>query len=138
MEESGIQEYNLSDVILLCGNVEIESIYSERVTTPSRMIIERLFFAGTLFDNEFDLPAKEELRALIKEFIALGVRYKETVLCDDGTRYIDWFRTESGMSDWASFFRYYDMFSIWKRKEWTPKRIQNMRKLFDAATLDKA
>jgi hypothetical protein len=101
------------------------------------MVRERLSFADVLFDKAASLPVKEELRSLIKEFIALGARYKESILCNDGTRYIDWFREESGVPDWASFFRYYDIFSIWERKEWTPKRIQIMRNLFNLTTLEK-
>ena len=137
MEENGIQEPDRSDLVLLCGNVEIESIYSGRVSTHSRMVRERLSFADALFDKAASLPVKEELRSLIKEFIALGARYKESILCNDGTRYIDWFRNESCVPDWASFFRYYDIFSIWERKEWTPKRIQIMRNLFNLTTLEK-
>lgn len=137
MEENNIEEVNQSDLILLCGNVKIESMFTGRVSTQSRMIRERLFFTACLFNKEVPFHVKEKLRTLIKEIIALGVQYKETVYCDDGTKYKDWFRTESSVPDWASFFRYYDIFSIWKRKEWTPKRIQNMRKLFTATTLKK-
>lgn len=137
MEENDIEEINQSDLVLLCGNVEIESLFTGWVSTQSRMVRERLLFAGGLFEKETPLPVKEELRTLIKEFIALGVQYKETMYCDDGTRYIDWFRTESSMPDWASFFRFYDIFSIWERKEWAPKRIQIMRNLFNLTTREK-
>ncbi len=137
MEENDIDEVNQSDLNLLCGNVEIESMFTGWVSTQSRMIRERLCFAAGLFDKEAPSHVKEELRTLIKELIVLGVQYKETVYCDDGTMYKDWFRTESSLPDWASFFRYYDIFSIWEKKEWTPKRIQNMRKLFTATTLKK-
>lgn len=137
MEENDIDEVNQSDLILLCGNVKIESMFTGWASTQSRMIRERMFLAEVLFDKETPSHVKEELRNLIKELIVLGVQYKETVYCDDGTMYKDWFRTESSVPDWASFFRYYDIFSIWERKEWTPKRTQNMRKLFTATSLRK-
>ena len=54
-----------------------------------------------------------------------------------GEPYKEWFRKESSMEDWASFFRYYDLFGIWQRKEWTGKRIRYMRKLFDMVLLPK-
>lgn len=137
MEENDIQEINRSDLALLCGNVGIESMFSGWFTTHSRMIRERLYFAKLLFEDSTPSFIKEGLRDMIKEFIVLGVKYKESVVCNDGTRYIDWFRIESSIPDWASFFRYYDIFSIWERKEWTPKRIQNMRKLFNLTSLKK-
>lgn len=137
MEENDLDEVNQSDLILLCGNVRIESMFAGWVSTHSRMIRERLFLAGALFDKQTPSHVKEELRTLIKELIVLGVQYKESVYCEDGVKYKDWFRTESNEPDWASFFRYYDIFSIWERKEWTPKRIQNMRKLFTATSLKK-
>jgi hypothetical protein len=51
--------------------------------------------------------------------------------------YKEWFRKESSMADWASFLNYYDIFSIWQKKEWTRARIQNMRYLFDLVLLPK-
>jgi len=137
MEENDIQEINRSNLILLFGDVEIESMFSGWVTTHSRMIKERLFFANCLFDKETPLSVKEELVSLIKEIIALVVYYKESLHSINDMKYIDWFRTESNISDWASFFRYYDVFSIWGKKEWTPRRIQNMRKLFQMTSLEK-
>lgn len=137
MEESGIQEVNESDLILLCGNLEIESMFSGWVSTHSRMVRWRFLFASVLFDKSAPYHLKEDLRTMIKEIIALSVQYKETLYCEDGTKYIDWFRSESNISDWASFLRYYDIFSIWQRKELTPKRIQNMRKLFTSTSMKK-
>lgn len=75
---------------------------------------------------------QEELVSLIKEILVIVVLFTEAIEDDDGIKYKDWFREESSMEDWASFFRYYNMFSIWEKKEWTNKRIQNMRYLFDS------
>ena len=139
MEEADIQEINRSNLILLCGNVTIESLYSGRVSTQSRMVKERLLFAELLFSQETPLLVKEELVSMVKEIIALAdqFQYKESRYCNDEMKYIDWFRTESTVADWASFFRYYDIFSIWEKKEWTLKRIRNMRSLFQLTTQEK-
>ena len=137
MEENKIDEVNVSDLNLLSGDVSIESRFGGWWRTPSRMVKERFLFLDYLFNDKTAPTSKEELRGLIKEFIVLGVQYKEVLTCMDGRKYIDWFREESNIADWASFFRYYDIFSIWKKKEWTPKRIQNMRKLFDKTTMEK-
>ena len=137
MEEHNIGEINKSDLILLCGEVEIESQFGGWYRTTSRMVKERFLFLDFLFGKEKIQYMKDELRNLIKEYIVLGVKYKEGLECNDGGKYIDWFRKESDISDWASFFRYYDIFSIWRKKEWTPKRIQNMRKLFVMTCVEK-
>lgn len=137
MEETDIQEVNKSDLVLLCGNVMIESMYSGWVTTQSRMVKERLILADSLFRKGMPDSEKEELKSLIKELIVLVVHYKESLYCKGNMKYIDWFRTESNVSDWASFFRFYNLCSIWEKKEWTPKRIQNMRKLFYQISLEK-
>lgn len=127
---------NKSDLRLLCGNVSVESMFYGWVSTQSRMIKERFIFADLLFNRKIACVEKEELKSLIIEIIALIVQYKESIYRND-RKYKDWFRTESNTSDWASFFRSYDIFSIWVKKEWTPKRIQNMRKLFELTTLKK-
>jgi len=137
MEETDIQEINKSDLVLLCGNVKIESKYSGWVTTQSRMVKERLILADPLFRIGLPEAEKEELKSLIKELIVLVAHYKESLYSKGEMSFIDWFRTESNISDWASFFRFYDIFSIWKKKEWTPKRIWNMRKLFNLISLEK-
>lgn len=137
MEEEKIHDISKSDSFLLFGDVDIESQFGGWWKTPSRMVKERFIFLDSLFRNEMNPLMKEELRRLVKEMIVLGVQYKEVLTCKDGRKYIDWFRTESNMCDWASFFRYYDIFSIWKKKEWTPKRIQNMRKLFEMTSMKK-
>ncbi len=137
MEEEGIQEINQSDLILIFGDVDIESQFGGWWKTSSRMVKERFVFLSSLFRKDMNPIMKEEIRGLVKEMIVLGVQYIEILKCKDGRKYIDWFRTESNISDWASFFRYYDIFSIWERKEWTPKRIQNIRKLFEMTSMKK-
>lgn len=137
MEEEGLKEVNQSDLVLLFGDVDIESQFGGWWKTSSRMVKERFVFLDALFRSDMNPFMKEELKGLVKEMIVLGVQYKEVLTCKDGRKYIDWFRTESNMQDWASFFRYYDIFSICEKKEWTPKRIQNMRKLFEMTSMEK-
>lgn len=137
MEKNDIKEVNASDAVLLCGNIEVESIFYGWVSVQSRMVKERIIFLDYLFDEDRNPFDKEELVQTIKELVALATDYKYSKTCIDGRKYIDWFRTESSMEDWASFFRRYDIFALWKQKEWTPKRIQNMRKLFEITTMEK-
>ncbi len=136
MEENNITEINQSDLILLCGDVCIESRFGGNRRTHSRMVKERFCYLDYLLSNNVSTHNKDVLRDLIKEYLVLGVNYKELYEREDGRKYKDWFREESNISDWASFLKWYDIFSIWEKKEWTPKRIQNMRKLFEMTTMD--
>ena len=137
MEERNIQNIDQSTLILLCGEVYVESQFGGAVTTESRMVKERLLILDYLFNCETDSYSKTAMIDLIKEIIVLGVHYKECFGTEDGELYKEWFRKQSTMTDWASFFRYYDLFAIWQKKEWTRKRIQNMRKLLDLVTRPK-
>lgn len=137
MEKENIKDINASALRLLCGEISVQSSFGGGwFSGPSRMVKERLFVLGGLFDNKKDDFFKEELISLIKEFFALGIQYKELYQDKDGQKYIDWFRNESTEADWASFLRYYDIFDIWEKKKWTPKKIQNMRKLFRLTTME--
>ena len=132
MEEKNIREVDTETIILLCGAVDIDSQFGGSVQTESRMVKERFFVLDYLFSGEFDEHNVEVMKELIQEILVLGVHYKEIVGTDDKELYKEWFRKESNMKDWASFFRYYNIFAIWEKKEWTRTRIQNMRRIYDA------
>ena len=133
MEKKGLKEVNQHALALLVGNVWIESQFGGSVTTQSRMVKERRYILDYIFDEETAPYSKNTMMDLIKEILVIGVHYKEVCKTDEGVPCKEWFRKESSEEDWASFFRYYDLFAIWQRKEWTRKRIQNMRKLLDFA-----
>lgn len=130
MEEEDLQEVDQSKLVLLCGGVEIISKFGGVFSTESRMVKERFYVLNYLFSKETNQNHVDIMVELIQEVIVLGVLYNEVVALDEDTLYKDWFRKESTVNDWASFFRYYDIFSIWEKKEWTRTRIQNMRKLY--------
>ncbi len=131
MEEEGIDTVDQKSLSLLCGYVKIESCFGGWFSTESRMIKERLVVLPLLFGKDTAEKSRDDLKDLIKEILVLGVEYKEMIEINEDSLFKDWFRKESSMADWASFFRYYDIFSIWQKKEWTSKRIQIMRYLFD-------
>lgn len=138
MEGEGITDIRQDDLALICGDVWIESQFGGSASTHSRMVKERFCVVETLFGKDTDEFVREELRDLIKEILVLGVEYKELIGSTDGGLYKEWFRRGSSIEDWASFFRWYDIFSIWEKKEWTRTRIQNMRKLFDLVLAPKS
>ena len=131
MEENGLKEVNQQALALLVGDVWIESQFGGSVTTESRMVKERRYLLDYIFDEEIDPYSKNTMMDLIKEILVIGVHYKEVCKTNEGEPYKEWFRKESTEEDWASFFRYYNLFDIWQKKEWTRKRIKNMRLLLD-------
>ena len=131
MEEKRLESVNLKTLELLIGRVWIESQFGGSVTTDSRMVKERRYVLDYLFDDKTDRWSHKVMTDLIKEILVLGAYYREVLKTDEGVPYKEWFRKESTEEDWASFFRYYNIFDIWQKKEWTRKRIQNMRLLFD-------
>ncbi len=136
MEEERIDAIDQDALVLLCGYVNIESRFGGWFSTESRMVKGRILVSPLLFGREADRFSRETMKDLLKEILVLITKYTEVVEVEDGRLYKDWFREESSLTDWASFFRFYDVFAIWQRKEWTPKRIQKMRYLFES-TLSK-
>jgi len=137
METEGISNIDINKLILLCGNVAIDSQFGGSITTDSRLVKERQSMLIPLFGNQLKLEYKEYVEDVYKEIIVLGVLYNEVMTSMDGDLYKEWFRKNSSPKDWASFFRYYDIFACWKKKDWTRTRISNMRKLIDMTTLPK-
>ncbi len=131
MEEEEIEVVDRDSLVLLCGFVQIESRFGGIITTESRMVKGRILMSPYLFGKNTEGFGRETMKDMIKEILVLVTRYKEGLETKDGELYKDWFRKESSLTDWASFFRYYDVFSIWQKKNWTQKRIQKMRYLFD-------
>lgn len=47
----------------------------------------------------------------------------------------DWFVQETTIDDWAEFLKDYDLFSVYKKKEWTDQRIKKVRDLIKQMTI---
>ena len=137
MEELKTKEFDRDVLVLLCGGLELESRFGGWAKTDRGLIKERFFFIDYFFNENVHLFNKDTLFDMIREIICLGVRYKEGITSIDGDLYKEWFRKESGISDWASFFRYYNIFDIWEKKEWTNARIRNMRHILDTMIIPK-
>ena len=137
MEARNITEIDEKDLNLLCAPISVESMFGGWFTADSRMVKERIELFLSLFDDELDDSLKEETRSRIKEIFVLGVKYKEVITASEGGLYKDWFARESSVADWASFLRCYDIFSIWEKKEWTNRRIKNMRYLMGVLIPDR-
>lgn len=137
MEEEEIDSVDQDSLILTCCSVSIESRFGGWYSTDSRMVKERMMILPYLFGKKTRDFERETMKSLIKEILVVIVQFTELMGANDGGTYKDWFRKESSIEDWASFFRFYDIFAICQKKEWTRKRIQNVRYLFDMTLLEK-
>lgn len=131
MEDEGLKTVDRRALGMLCGFINIESQFDGWASTESRMVKERMFVLPYLFGKDTDDFNRETMLNLVREVIVLHARFLDSYFTDDGEPYKEWFRKESSMEDWASFFRFYNIFSIWHKKEWTRERIQHMRHLID-------
>lgn len=138
METEEIDAVDLDALLLTCCPVCEVSDFIGCFSTDSRMVKERMYILPYLFGKNTEDLERETMKELIKEILALIVQFTELMEDNDGETYKDWFRKESKTEDWASFFRYYDIFGIWKKKSWTRKRIQFFRQLFDLTLLPKS
>ena len=132
MEERGITAVDRNILVLLCAPISVESRFGGWFTGNSRMVKERATHFIGLFDPEMPDSVINEVCELLKELFVLNIKYNEAVTINGGDQYKEWFRKESSVKDRASFLRYYDLFSIWKKKQWTNKTIKNMRYLLGA------
>ena len=133
MEKEELQTVDREALGLICGRVAVQSQFGGGwVTNDSRMVKERMMVLPYLFGRETDDFVRDTMKSMIKEIIVVCTRHMECLITEEeGDLYKEWFRKESSMTDWASFFRYYNIFAIWQKKEWTRERIQHMRHLFD-------
>ena len=132
MEENNTNTIDLPLLTLLCARLDnLESIFGGNASIDSRMVIERFVFLPQLIESNQNYNDKVVLMDLIKEILILIAQYKEIVPSTEGELYKEWFKKESNMADWASFFRYYNIFQIYENKDWTKTRIHNMRMLLD-------
>ena len=47
----------------------------------------------------------------------------------------DWFVQETTVDDWVEFLKEYDLFSVYKKKEWADRRIKKVRDLIKQMTI---
>lgn len=73
-------------------------------------------------DIEFDQRRYAELLVIMAQLNS-GIKLA------NGNTLREQFAKETTMEDWASFFKEYDIFAAWHKKELSSIRIKNMRKI---------
>ena len=124
MEELKIKEIDEKFFTLYCAQMTIQSWLGCCVFTDSIMIKVRQSMIDILFTD--DLIQSNEIEFYQRCYAELLVIMSKLITNQSLRQY---FLENTTMEDWASFFREYDMFAAWHRKELNNIRIRNMRNI---------
>ena len=114
MEQLGVKEVDKKFFSILCARMTIQSFLGCEVGIDSRMIKPR--------QNMIDERCYAELLVIMAQ-LNNGIKLV------NGNTLREQFAKETTMEDWASFFKEYDIFAAWNKKELSSVRIRNMRKI---------
>ena len=133
MELNEMTEFDDNILRTLVAEISFHSRMDIDVSYQCRMIVERNLIADDIIEDELFVPfpfGNDYLDRYV-ESLTLACLIKEQIQTEDGVLLRDCFAEQTDAHDWASFFRFYNVFAIHdKEKEWTNKRIKNMRYLF--------
>ncbi len=130
MVEDDIDDVSFWNFYVLCGFLRFHSRLGIDISMDSRMIKERQRVLDLLiFQGEPD-PMDLSIRDKYAEIVGvMGLLFNIT--CTEGGTYADWFKDNTDIHDWASFFREYNVFDTWHEKKWTNKKIKKARKILE-------
>lgn len=132
MEQLKAKEIDRRFFSSLCARMTISSYLGCEVGTDSRMIKPRQKMVDLLVPA--DLKWSDEIefdQRCYAELLVIMAQFNNGIRLTNGNTLREQFAKETTMEDWASFFRDYDMFGAWHKKELSNNRIRNMRKVLN-------
>ena len=129
-----MEKYNVSEIPknrlgLLCAELSYPLPYSNQIVhTESRFILHRMDLIESVFkENKYRWAGIKE-----KMWQYLCAEYFITTEILDKWSMGEFFQTHIPKSEWAKFFReHYDLRKIYVKKEWSNKRIRNVRNIYN-------
>lgn len=130
MEQLKVKEIDRNFFSILYARMTIKSLLGCQVGIDSRMIKVRQKMIDVLIPNDlkwtdntdFDIRCYAELLVILAQL-------NNGIQLESGGTLREQFAKETSMEDWASFFKEYDVFEAWNKKELSSIRIRNMRKV---------
>lgn len=130
MEQLKVKEIDRNFFSILYARMTIKSLLGCQVGIDSRMIKARQKMIDVLIPNDlkwidntdFDIRCYAELLVIMAQL-------NNGIKLESGGTLREQFAKETSMEDWASFFKEYDVFEAWNKKELSSIRIRNMRKV---------
>ena len=131
MDENEMTDFDDNIVRALVSEISFYSRMNLNVSYQCRMIVERNLIVDDIIEDELLFPFGNDYLDRYVESLTLACLIKEQIQTEDGVLFKDFFADQTDIHDWASFFRFYNVFEIRdKEKDWNNKRIKNMRYLF--------
>lgn len=97
------------------------------LNTESRFVLHRMKLVPFAYDDTFPWAVVDEK---LYHYLVMKYHFNQIIIHHDSLA--EYYGMISTRKDWADFIRSnYDLRSLYKRKEWTNKRIRYFRKLFD-------
>lgn len=130
MEKHNIRDIDYYTIWALALPLKFDSALGCTIENDNRMIKER----QQLIENFIsDGPMPEHMLLYRNKYIEIvGITaIFQNMTSTEGGLYKDWFKNQTNIEDWASFIEEYEIFDTWHKKEWTNKKIRNMRKLLE-------
>ena len=124
--EHEIKEIDFFTPWLFTGTFEFESSLGIPMGTDSRMVVERIDLISDFFDTEVSPLTLEVMKKKYLDVLTLKEIFMMMTSIEGG-KYVDWFSNSVTNADIASFFRDYDVFKIWRKKEFDAEKIKKMR-----------
>lgn len=127
MEQLKIKEIDKNIFLILSSKVILFFSSWHLVDVESRMVKLRQRMIDVLIPSDLKWTDKTEWETLhYKDLLIIMKQLK------DGGKFKllrEKFVKETTIEDWASFFKDYDIFGVWNKKEFSSTRIRNMRKV---------
>lgn len=130
MIKEKIENPELQAYAILCADMTIESILGFRTKTHSRMVKERQKMIASLVvpEDEITLEVNDDAHRYAEMLVMKSLADNELTV--NGVQLREWFLKETCLQDWAAFFKEYNIFSLRKKKEFTPEKIRAMRQIY--------
>ena len=130
MEQLGVKEVDKNFFSILCARMTIKSFLGCEVGIDSRMIRPRQNMIDVLVPTALKWSDEIEFdQRCYAELLVIMAQLNNGLKLINGNTLREQFAKETTMEDWASFFKEYDIFAAWNKKELSSIRIRNMRKI---------
>ena len=129
MEQLKVKEIDSDFFSILYARMTIESLLGCQARIDSRMIKARQKMIDVLIPNNLEWTDDTDLDLrCYAELLVIMAQLNNGIRLESGGTLREQFAKETTLEDWASFFKEYDVFEAWNKKELSNTKIRNMRK----------
>lgn len=130
MEQLKVKEIDSDFFSILHARMTITSLLGCQVGIDSRMIKARQKMIDVLIPDNLEWTDETDLDLrCYAELLVIMAQLNNGIRLESGGTLREQFAKETTLEDWASFFKEYDVFEAWNKKELSSTRIRNMRKV---------